>query len=92
MHILRIEHPVPDYDAWKQAFDSDPLNRRESGVRRHRVLRAADDPDHVLIDLEFDTSEQAEAMQAALRGVWSRVDVMRDPQARIVEVVESRDY
>jgi hypothetical protein len=27
MHILRIEHPVPDYDAWKQAFDSDPLNR-----------------------------------------------------------------
>ena len=27
MHILRIEHPVPDYDAWKEAFDSDPISR-----------------------------------------------------------------
>jgi hypothetical protein len=25
MPILRIEHPVPDFDAWKTAFDSDPL-------------------------------------------------------------------
>ncbi len=24
MQIVRIEHPVPDYDAWKRAFDSDP--------------------------------------------------------------------
>ena len=23
--ILRIEHPVPDYDAWKHAFDADPI-------------------------------------------------------------------
>ena len=27
VHILRIEHPVPDYDAWKEAFDSDPISR-----------------------------------------------------------------
>jgi hypothetical protein len=23
--ILRIEHPVPDFDGWKKAFDSDPV-------------------------------------------------------------------
>ena len=35
MHILRIEHPVPDYDAWKQAFDSDPIGReREAAFAR----------------------------------------------------------
>jgi len=34
MHILRIEHPVPNFDAWKKAFDSDPLGREQSGVRR----------------------------------------------------------
>ena len=39
MHILRIEHPVPDYDAWKEAFDSNPISREHSGVRRYRILR-----------------------------------------------------
>ena len=27
--ILRIEHTVPDFDAWKKAFDSDPLGREK---------------------------------------------------------------
>ena len=25
MYILRIEHPVSDFNGWKKAFDSDPL-------------------------------------------------------------------
>jgi hypothetical protein len=52
----------------------------------------SDDPDYVMVDLEFDSSEDAEAMHASLRELWSRVDVMRDPQGRIVEVVEARQY
>jgi hypothetical protein len=39
MYILRIEHPVPDYDTWKASFDSDPIGRERSGVRRYRILR-----------------------------------------------------
>ena len=46
MHILRIEHPVPDYDAWKEAFDSNPISRGWSGVRRYRILRPTDDPNY----------------------------------------------
>jgi hypothetical protein len=38
MFIVRIGHPVPDYDAWKQAFDSDPVGRAPSRVRRYQVL------------------------------------------------------
>jgi hypothetical protein len=92
MPILRIEHPVGDFDAWKEAFDSDPVSREQSGVRRYRVLRPIDDPNYVMIDLEFDSSSETEAFLAALRDLWSRVDVMRDPQARIVEAVESKEY
>lgn len=33
MYMLRIEHPVPNYENWKQAFDSDPANREKSSVR-----------------------------------------------------------
>jgi hypothetical protein len=91
MHILRVEHSVSDFDAWKQVFDSDPIGRKERGVRRYRILRQVDDPSYVLIDLEFDSSDEAETFAAALREVWGRVDVMRDPQARIVEVVESNE-
>ena len=94
MPILRIEHPVPNYDGWKAAFDSDPVGRERSGVRRYQILQAADDPNYVMIDLEFDTIGEAEAMLIGLRQLWSQVEgsVMSNPQARIVEVVESKDY
>ena len=92
MHILRIEHSVPHFDAWKQAFDGDPVGREQGGVRRYRILRQVDDPNYVMIDLEFDSSSEANTFLAALRDLWGRVDVIRDPKARIVEMVESKEY
>jgi len=94
MYILRIEHPVPDYDGWKRAFDSDPVGRQKLGVRRYQILRPVDDPHYVMIDLEFETQAQAEALLAAMRSVWSRVQgqVMSDPKARIVEAAEIKTY
>jgi hypothetical protein len=94
MSVLRIEHPVPDYDVWKEAFDNDPVGRERSGVRRYRIMRSIDDPNYVLIDLEFDTSGEAEALLAAMRVVWGRVPgiVMSDPRVRIVEAVETKEY
>lgn len=78
MYLLRIEHPVPDFDR----------------VRRYRVLRSIDDPNHVMIDLEFDTTSQGEALLAAMRVVWGRAEgkVMTSPRARIVEAVETHAY
>jgi len=94
MYILRIEHQVSDFDGWKKAFDSDPVGREKSGVRRYRVLRPVDDANYVMIDLEFDTTSQAEALLAAMRVVWNRVQgtIMMNPQARIVETVETKEY
>jgi hypothetical protein len=94
MYILRIEHPVPDFDGWKKAFESDPVDREKSGVRRYRVLRPIDDANYVMIDLEFDTASQAKALLAAMRVVWGRVEgkIMMNPQARIVEAVETKEY
>jgi ribosomal protein L35AE/L33A len=95
MPVLRIEHPVPDFDAWKkEGFDSDPVGRQQGGVRSHRVLRDVDDPNYVMIDLEFDTPDAAEAFLSQLRGLWSRVEgtIMTSPQARIVEAVETQEY
>jgi len=94
MYVLHIEHPVMDFDGWKKAFDSDPVGREKSGVRRYQILRPVNDPRYVVIDLEFDTASQAEALLAAMRVVWSRVQgtLIMDPQVRISEVVESKTY
>lgn len=94
MYLLRIEHPVPNFEGWKQAFDSDPVGREKMGVRQYQILRATDDPNYVMIDLEFDTAEQAEALLNAMRAVWSRVEgkIMTNPKSRIVEKVEEKTY
>lgn len=94
MSILRIEHPVPNYEAWKRAFDSDPVGRERSGVRNYRILRPIDDPNYVMIDLEFDSPSEAETSLAALRALWGRVEgtIMSDPRTRIVETVETKGY
>ncbi len=94
MYILRIEHDVPSYDGWKQAFDNDPVARAKSGVRRYQILRPVDDPNHVMVDLVFDTAAQAEDLLGRLRIVWGQLEgvVITKPQARIVEAVDSRAY
>jgi hypothetical protein len=95
MPILQIEHGVRDFEAWKRAFDSDPLGREENGVRRYRIVRPADDPNRVAVDLEFDTVEAAESFRSSLLGLWSRMEDelgLEDARARIVEVAEAREY
>jgi hypothetical protein len=97
VHVLQIEYPVPDYGAWKAAFDRDLLDREGSGVRRYRILRPTDDPNYVVIDLEFENAGEAEAYLAALRRQFysSREASPASgggPKTRIVEVVEAKEY
>lgn len=94
MVILQIEHSTASYEGWKQAFDNDPLGRKQSGVRFHRILRPVDDEKTVMVELEFDTLEAAEAMIEKLHQLWSRVDasIMMNPHARIVEIWETQEY
>jgi hypothetical protein len=89
MYQLHIEHAVMDYDRWKQAFDSDPVDRKKMGVRSFRILRPVDQPNFVIIELNFTTAQQAGALLAALRNVWKDLDgkVILNPQARISEIV-----
>ena len=97
MHILRIEHPIRDFDTWKGAFDHLSDFRQQSGVRRYRVLRPTDDPNYIMIDLEFDSPSEAESFLAALwRNVWASQEtapaLLGEPQTRIVEAVEVGEY
>lgn len=91
MVVLRIQHAVPNFENWKRAFDADPMDREGSGVRRYNVFRSVEDQNLVTIDLEFDSVAEAEGMLERLRQLWAGPGgaVMRNPQASIVQLVES---
>lgn len=88
MITLRIEHKIANYDGWKKAFDSDPINRKRLGVKRYRVYRPADDDLFIIIDL--DNLEQAKSTQTALGRIFGNIDgkIIFDPQTKILNIVE----
>lgn len=92
MYILQIEHRIPSYEGWKKAFDSDPINRGKSGVRSYRIYRPYNDPNYVIVDLEFENSKDAEAALASLRKLWEKVEgnIMFNPQTRILNMIENK--
>ena len=97
MHVLQVEHPIRDFDTWKAASDCFSDKRRQSGVRRHQIFQPADDPNYVVLDLEFESEDEAEAFLGWLgREVWSSREaspaLAGDPQTHIAKVMESQEY
>ncbi len=96
MTIVQIEHATKSFDTWKHAFDSDPVGREQGGVRRYRISRPVDDPDYVVVDLEFDDRDRAVAFRGALERMWTTPQAQQvlggTPHARVIETVESVAY
>ncbi|MGH2969497.1 MAG: hypothetical protein ACRDK0_10600 [Solirubrobacteraceae bacterium] len=96
MPTLQLEHSIKDFAMWKAAFDRDPIDRRGLGVRRHRIFRPLDDLDYVVVELEFDSTTEAQACGVALRELWSSRQaapaLVGAPRVRIVEAVEDHEY
>ena len=95
MPTLQIEHAVRDYDTWKAAFDSDLVGREQGGVASYRIYQPLDDPNYVIVDLEFDTSTEADAFRIALRELWERMaaqGLVSDWRERLLETVETHEY
>lgn len=69
---LHIEHSITDYATWRTAFDSFTAVRREAGVLAERVARPVDDPEYIVVDLDFGSTAQAGAFLRFLTDhVWS---------------------
>jgi hypothetical protein len=80
--ITRIQ--TRDYDSWRPMFDQDRPRAREK-ARMQRVLRSVDDPDEVLIYLEFENVEDAEEARDRLvsSGVLDRFDDKHGPNVLV---------
>jgi hypothetical protein len=92
MFALQIEHAVKDFDAWKAVFDRDPADRAGSGVVAHRIGRPVGDDRYIVVELDFERRDQAEAFLTKLReNVWNSPDMSPalagSPQTRVIELV-----
>jgi hypothetical protein len=76
MTTVHIENTVHDFDAWKANFDKYERFRAEQGVQSYRVSRSVNDPNEVLVDLEFCDNTAAQAFLPKLD------QIMNSPQAR----------
>ena len=66
---IRMRYELDDYAAWRTIFDRDPLDRKGSGVRSYRISRDVEDDSAVLVDLDFDTVDEAGAFLVRLRAL-----------------------
>jgi hypothetical protein len=70
MYVLNFWHTVTEYAEWKKIFDTDPLGRQASGVRRVTIERPIGDEHLVVGHLEFDSLGEAETFAGRLQEVW----------------------
>jgi hypothetical protein len=94
MTILQIEHKVQSFERWKKAFESDPIDREKSGVKRYRVYRKNDDANYVIIDLEFNNLNDAQKALVSLNSLWNKVEgtVMAGAKTRILNLIDFKEY
>lgn len=96
MATLHIENTVKDFDSWKAVFDKFQRFRAEQGVRSLRMSRRVDEPNQVVIDLDFDSAEAAVAFRGALEKIWqtpqSSEQLISHGTPQLLELVEETSY
>lgn len=97
--LVLVQHPVgrgpvSDFDAWKRAFDGDPVGRAQHGVRRHWIYRSPQ-ADYVVVGLEFESLERAQAFKTGLDStlgeVWAQMGLVGSA-SRVVAEAETVTY
>ena len=97
MSTLRVELEVRDYDMWRNAFAEDAAGRERNGARRYRIFRPVDNERKVMLDVDFDTPEDAGRFLAIMkREVWPSPDKapakIGAPRTHILDMVDSEEY
>jgi hypothetical protein len=94
MATLHIENTVRDFEEWKAVFDKFDRFRADKGTRGYRLSRLVDDPSTVVVDLDFDSIEDATLFRGALEQIWqtpqSKQQLVSHRTPLVYDVVEQR--
>ena len=91
MGFMLTHFDVGDYDAWKERFDTDPVERKQTG-KGHQIYRSVDNQSEVFVGLEFASVEEATAFRERLlaSGVLDAITVKTPPT--VVEIADTAEY
>jgi bacterioferritin-associated ferredoxin len=90
---MTIIHSVPDFERWRSVLSDDPGLGRP-GLLHRSVYRSLDDPNEVMVEVEFETAEAARALLPSLdlREVLDRAGLEVYPPVFIGEELRELRY
>lgn len=90
MPYVLVHHGVEDYAKWKPAFDEDAVNREKYGSRGGRLFRNQEDPNDVMILMEYADGQRAmEFIESPdLRETMEKAGVKGEPEILFLEEIE----
>lgn len=94
MATLHIEHAISDLGTWLAAFDRFTDAQREAGVLAQRIHQPVDDDKYIVVDLEFETIDEAAKFKDFLETVvWQSREMSPGlagtPRARVLRSITS---
>lgn len=86
MVTVAVRHKVKDFAQWKAVFDGAAARRREAGEQSSRVYLRHGSTDDVLVSMDWDTLEHAQAFLSSpdLMGGMEKAGVREMPQIVIL--------
>jgi heme-degrading monooxygenase HmoA len=87
MPFVLVRHKVQDYAKWKPVFDEHGATRKASGSKGGHLFRSADDPNDLVILLEWDDEKKARQFVQSedLRQAMQRAGVSGQPEIHFLD-------
>jgi len=90
MPFILVRHTVEDFATWKPSYDEHATMRKDAGSKGSQVLRSADNPQEVVVLLEWDNLQNAQAFAGSLdlRAAMEKAGVIGQPDILFLDEVE----
>ena len=86
MPYMMARAMIEDYAKFREVFDGAEEMRKSAGVLSSKVYQSVDDPNEVIIEMEFPTVDAAKAFQGSqeLREAQQRAGLKEPPRILVV--------
>ena len=90
MPYILVHHKVQDYAKWKTVFDEHDNMRKSGGSKGGWLFQSADDPNDVVVVLEWESLDKARAFASSddLRQAMEEAGVAGPPTIIFMEELE----
>ncbi len=94
MTVLAVRHTVADYATWKNGYDNNGALRKEHGAIHDQVLQSVEDPNNLLVLIEFGSTAEAKAFanDPSLKEAMSTAGVIGAPDISIRDRTDEATY